>query len=101
VYQDAFSADVNKELWTKEYFKDIYNCTNNNCAITTYAISTNIRLSQYESGFEIYEFRSDKTKRKQTLAVKEKLQENENLKYIDMELKQQRNTEARSLSDQE
>ncbi|MEZ4694534.1 MAG: MnmC family methyltransferase, partial [Aliarcobacter sp.] len=30
VFQDAFSSDVNFELWTKEYFEDIYKITNNN-----------------------------------------------------------------------
>ena len=95
VYQDAFSSEVNKELWTKEYFEDIYKISKENSILTTYAISTNIRLSMYEAGFFIYETRP--TKRKITLAFKQ-----EQLiigKYIDMELKKIRNKEAKALFD--
>lgn len=95
VYQDAFSSEVNKELWTVEYFKDIYNVCSNNAIITTYSVSTNIRLSMYEAGFEIYEIKP--VKKKQTIAFKTK--QNINAKYIDMELKKQRNTQARALYD--
>jgi tRNA U34 5-methylaminomethyl-2-thiouridine-forming methyltransferase MnmC len=99
VYQDAFSSDVNKELWTKEYFEDIYRCTKDKCLMTTYSIATPIRLGMWESGFEIFEYRSGNTDR-QTVAFKcqddAKLS---NIKYIDMVLKQQRNTTAVSLKD--
>ncbi len=64
VYQDAFSSEVNKELWSVEYFKDIYNLCSDNAIITTYAVSTNIRLSLYEAGFEIYEIRPVKKRNK-------------------------------------
>ncbi|AXK47973.1 hypothetical protein CRU87_09580 [Aliarcobacter trophiarum LMG 25534] len=95
VYQDAFSSEVNFELWTKEYFSDIYKICKNNSIVTTYAISTNIRLSMYESGFYIYETRP--TKRKITLGFKK-----EQMmigKYIDMELKKIRNKDAKALFD--
>jgi tRNA U34 5-methylaminomethyl-2-thiouridine-forming methyltransferase MnmC len=99
VYQDPFSSDVNKELWTKEYFNDIYNCTKNNCFISTYSIATPVRLSMWESKFIIYEYKSKSTNR-QTIAHKyieeKKL---ENIKYIDMILKQKRNPIAKSLKD--
>ena len=95
VYQDAFSSDVNMELWTKEYFDDIFRVCKNSAIMTSYAISTNIRLSMYEAGFYIYEQRP--LKRKITLAFKQK--QNQINKYIDMELKKQRNKEARALYD--
>ena len=95
VYQDAFSSEVNKELWTVEYFKDINAICSKNAIITTYAVSTNIRLAMNEAGFEIYEIRP--VKKKQTIAFKTK--QNIEAKYIDMELKKQRNTEARALYD--
>lgn len=95
VYQDAFSAEVNKELWTVQYFTDIYNLCNNKAVVTTYAVSTNIRLSMNEAGFEIYEIRP--VKKKQTLAFKTK--QNIEAKYIDMELKKQRNKEAKAIYD--
>ena len=95
VYQDAFSSEVNKELWTVEYFKNIFNACNNNCIVTTYSISTPVRLSMSEAGFEIYEIRP--VKKKQTLAFKTK--QNIKAKYIDMELKKQRNKEAKAIYD--
>ena len=99
VYQDAFSSDVNKELWTKEYFSDIYNCTKDNCLMTTYSLATPIRLSMWESKFEIYEYRSGNTDR-QTVCFKHKNNASlENIKYIDMVLKKERNTTAVSLKD--
>lgn len=95
VYQDAFSVDVNKELWTVEYFEDIYKLCSKNTIITSYSVSTNIRLSMYEAGFEIYEIKP--VKKKQTIAFKSK--QNIEAKYIDMLLKKQRNTEAKAIYD--
>ena len=96
VYQDAFSSEVNCELWTVEYFKDIYQACNENAVVTTYSVSTPVRLSMNEAGFEIYEIRP--VKKKQTLGFKQK--QNIEAKYIDMELKKQRNTEARAIYDE-
>ena len=95
IYQDAFSSDVNFELWTKEYFDDIYKLCNDTCIMSSYAIATPIRLSMYEAGFFIYQNRP--VKRKITLAFKQKQDLIE--KYVDMELKKQRNKEAVALYD--
>jgi tRNA U34 5-methylaminomethyl-2-thiouridine-forming methyltransferase MnmC len=95
VYQDAFSSDVNFELWTKEYFDDIYKLCKDDCIMSSYAIATPIRLSQNEAGFYIYEHRP--VKRKITLAFKEK-QEIIG-RFVDMELKRERNKEAIALYD--
>lgn len=95
VYQDAFSSDVNKELWTVEYFKDIYLVCSSDAIITTYSVSTPVRLSMNEAGFEIYEIKP--IKKKQTIAFKKK--QNIDAKYIDMQLKKQRNKEAKPIYD--
>jgi tRNA U34 5-methylaminomethyl-2-thiouridine-forming methyltransferase MnmC len=95
VYQDAFSSDVNKELWTQEYFKDIKNILNTDAIITTYSIATPIRLSMSENSLYIYE-RVLPNKRKSTLAFNKK-QELDG--FIDMELKKQRNPNAKPLKD--
>ena len=95
VYQDAFSSEVNCELWTYEYFKDIFTLCNENAIITTYSVATPIRLSMYKAGFEIYQIKP--VKKKQTIAFK--TLQNIDAKYIDMELKQQRNKEAKPLYD--
>jgi len=95
VYQDAFSSEVNNELWSVEYFKDIYTICNEDAIMTTYSIATPVRLSMYEAGFEIYEIKP--IKMKQTLAFKQK--NDIDAKYIDMQLKQQRNKEAKAIYD--
>jgi len=95
VYQDPFSSDVNKILWTQEYFEDIYSLLDIKGIVTTYSIATPVRLSMSESGLYIYEIQSD-TKRKSTIALKAK---NEEYKFIDMELKKQRNSNAKALRD--
>lgn len=97
VYQDAFSSEVNRELWSVEYFKDIYKICSDDCVLTTYSIATPVRLSLYKAGFEIYEI-NPIGKKKQTLASKTK--KDIDGKYIDMQLKQQRNKEAKAIYDQ-
>jgi tRNA U34 5-methylaminomethyl-2-thiouridine-forming methyltransferase MnmC len=99
VYQDPFSSDVNHSLWTKEYFSLIKNILNDDAIITTYAISTPIRLSLYSNNLYIYEYKSQQTL-KQTIAFTKK-QTNlpKEYKYIDMELKKQRNPLAKPLLD--
>lgn len=95
VFQDAFSSEVNKELWTKQYFELIYNVFKEDAILTTYSIATPVRLSMSENGFFIHEARASE-KRRITLAFK-KIQDN--YKYIDMELKKLRNKEAKPLLD--
>ena len=95
VYQDAFSLEVNKELWSVEYFKDIYKLCNESAIVTSYSVSSNIRLSMHEAAFEIYEIRP--VKKKQTIAFKTK--QDIDAKYVDMKLKKQRNKEARAIYD--
>lgn len=96
VYQDAFSSEVNTELWSVEYFKDIYNACAKDCIVTTYSVATPIRLSLFEAGFEIFEI-NPTGKRKQTIALKTK--KDLNAKYIDMNLKKQRNKKASAIYD--
>lgn len=96
VYQDAFSSDVNSELWSVEYFKDIYSICSKDSILTSYSIATPVRLSLYEAGFEIYEI-NPTGRMKQTIALKKKKEFNG--KYIDMQLKKQRNKEAKAIYD--
>lgn len=100
VYQDAFSSDVNKSLWTQEYFKDISQLLTKDSLITTYSIATPIRLGMYENDLFIYEYYTQ-LKDRSTLAFKTKqiLSNQHHIKYIDMELKKQRNLTAKSLRD--
>jgi len=90
-------VDVNKSLWTVEYFKNIYKLLKNGAILTTYSIATPIRLSLFESNFTIYEYKPDNSNRI-TIASNKKIVK-ENFKYIDMELKKTRNTTASALYD--
>ena len=99
VYQDAFSSDVNKALWTKEYFGQIKKLLKEDAIITTYSIATPIRLSIWENNISIYEYKPENSNRITIAINNTKIIKKENYKYIDMVLKQKRNTEARSLSD--
>ena len=97
VYQDAFSSDVNRSLWTKEYFKDISKILSLDAIITTYSIATPVRLSMWENGINIYEYKKGDTD-KSTIGLNKK-ELDTRYKYIDMELKKLRNTSAKALKD--
>ncbi|GGD30531.1 hypothetical protein GCM10012288_00730 [Malaciobacter pacificus] len=97
IYQDAFSSDVNMELWTKEYFDDLYNISHENCVMSTYSIASPVRLSMNEAGYFIYEHRP--AKRKITLAFKQR--QDIIGKYIDMDLKKLRNTSIKAIYDKD
>ena len=97
VYQDAFSSDVNKSLWTKEYFNDISKVLSSDAIITTYSIATPVRLSMWENHIKIYEYKKGDIDKSTIGLNKEEI--DTQYKYIDMELKKQRNTSAKALSD--
>lgn len=99
VFQDPFSSEVNKSLWTLEYFIDIVKLLNKDAIVTTYSIATPVRLSMFESGLEIYEIIAE-NKKKSTVAFMEK-QNDPQYKYIDMVLKKSRNQNATALKDKE
>ncbi|VAY87544.1 SAM-dependent methyltransferase [hydrothermal vent metagenome] len=99
VYQDAFSSDVNKELWTKEYFANIKRILAPNSIITTYSIATPIRLSMYENDLRIYEYTNIYTNKSTVALSRTSIFDQHNYKLIDMELKKTRNPTAKSLRD--
>jgi tRNA U34 5-methylaminomethyl-2-thiouridine-forming methyltransferase MnmC len=94
VYQDAFSPQKNPLLWTKEYFKQLFEISSDEVVLTTYSIATPVRLAMYENGFRVYEYKAQNT-RMQTIASKKQL----SLKEIDMEKKLQNNPRAKSMRD--
>ena len=97
VYQDAFSPAHNPLLWTTEYFRDIRAICKEDAILTTYSTAAAIRLGLYENDFLIFVHRAEMM-RYATVASLKML---EDLEYIDMELKKQRNTEARSMKDRD
>jgi len=97
VYQDAFSPAHNPLLWTYEWFKDVRTLCKEDAILTTYSTAAAIRLGLYENGFYIFVHRAEMM-RYSTVASLEMVEE---LEYIDMELKKIRNTEARSMKDED
>ena len=94
LYQDAFSPKKNPALWSKEYFADIKQIASSDIVITTYSSATPVRLAMYENGFKIYNPPKSEVRSGTIASLKElKLEE------IDMELKKQRNPNAKALSD--
>jgi len=85
IYQDAFSPKKNPALWSVEWFSDLKNLSTNDVVLTTYSIATPVRLSLYEAGFRVYEYKPKLTK-KGTIASLGKL----DLDEIDMKLKKSR-----------
>jgi len=94
LYQDAFSPKKNPALWSYEYFKDIKKIASKDIIITTYSSATPIRLAMSENGFKIYQPPTSNV-RSGTIASFKEL----NLEPIDMELKKQRNPNARAIYD--
>lgn len=95
VYQDAFSPAHNPLLWTTEYFRDVRAICKEDAILTTYSTAAAIRLGLYENDFLIFVHRAEMM-RYSTVASLKML---ENLEYIDMELKKERNPTARSMKD--
>jgi len=96
IYQDAFSPAHNPLLWTKEHFTDIRAIAKDDAILTTYSTAAAIRLGLYENGFYIFVHHAEMM-RYSTVASLVML---DSLEYIDMELKKIRNTEARSMRDE-
>jgi len=97
IYQDAFSPVHNPLLWTKEYFADIRAICKEDSILTTYSTAAATRLGLYENGFHIFIHRGEMV-RYSTVAFLKML---EGWEYIDMELKKIRNTEAKSMRDED
>ena len=97
VYQDAFSPAQNPLLWTREHFRDIRAICKEDAVLTTYSTAIVTRMGLYENGFKLFIHRGEKM-RNSTVASLKML---ERLEYVDMELKQLRNPQARSLKDAE
>ncbi|MGW8168402.1 MAG: tRNA (5-methylaminomethyl-2-thiouridine)(34)-methyltransferase MnmD [Sulfurovaceae bacterium] len=94
IYQDAFSPQKNPLLWTREYFSMLRKVCNNDAIITTYSSATPVRMGMWESGFKIYTLPKSNV-RSGTIATLGSLE----LEFIDMELKLERNPNAKSLRD--
>ena len=97
VYQDAFSPAQNPLLWTTEHFHDIRKICKEDALLTTYSTAITTRMGLYENGFFIF-IHTGELMRNSTVASLKMI---EGPEYVDMELKQVRNPQARSMKDAE
>ena len=97
IYQDAFSPAQNPLLWTTEHFCDIRKICKEDALLTTYSTAITTRMGLYENGFFIF-IHTGELMRNSTVASLKMI---EGPEYVDMELKQVRNPQARSMKDAE
>ena len=53
VYFDAFSPDIQPELWSKEIFKKVFNSMRRGGVLTTYSTKGDVKRALKEVGFVI------------------------------------------------
>ena len=72
IYFDAFSPEVQPELWTEEVFIKIYNAAKNGSILVTYSAKGNVRRALKKAGFSVEKLPGPKGKREITRAMKKK-----------------------------
>ena len=70
VFHDAFSPSKNPELWSADFFSEIYRVGADGCMLTTYSSAPQVRGALLEAGFTIGRGPSVGKKREGTLAAK-------------------------------
>lgn len=70
VYHDAFSPDMNPELWTLEFFKKVHKAMKEGTRLATYSAKSAVRRTLTEAGFEVEKKSGPKGKREMLLAIK-------------------------------
>jgi tRNA U34 5-methylaminomethyl-2-thiouridine-forming methyltransferase MnmC len=70
VYFDAFSPQVQPELWTTEIFASIYNCIQTGGLLVTYSCKGSVKRSLKEAGFKVEQLPGPPGKREITRAGK-------------------------------
>ncbi len=70
VFHDAFSPSKNPELWSADFFSEIYRVGADGCMLTTYSSAPQVRGALLEAGFTIERGPSVGKKREGTLAAK-------------------------------
>lgn len=70
VFHDPFSPAKNPELWTTDFFKEIYGIISDTGILTTYSSAPQIRMALTDAGFNIGRGPSVGKKREGTIASK-------------------------------
>jgi tRNA U34 5-methylaminomethyl-2-thiouridine-forming methyltransferase MnmC len=71
VFHDAFSPQVNPELWTSDVFRNILEWCNEGTILTTYCAASNAKKAMKEAGWTVYKAPGALGKREMTRAVLE------------------------------
>jgi tRNA U34 5-methylaminomethyl-2-thiouridine-forming methyltransferase MnmC len=53
IYQDAFSPDANPELWSENFFAQLYALLKSNGKLTTYSVKGDVRRALQKVGFKV------------------------------------------------
>jgi len=61
IYQDAFSSKKNPELWSEEFFKNLYRSMKSGGILTTYSQARGVRETMKSVGFELGEQEIEKS----------------------------------------
>ena len=70
VYFDAFSPNVQPELWSKNILSKIYCCMDNDGIFVTYSANGKLKRNLKEIGFSVEHLQGPKGKRVITRAIK-------------------------------
>lgn len=70
IYFDAFSSNVQPELWTKEIFNKLYNCLNVGGILTTYSSKGDVKRALREAHFIVKRIQGPVGKRHIIRAIK-------------------------------
>jgi tRNA U34 5-methylaminomethyl-2-thiouridine-forming methyltransferase MnmC len=70
IFHDPYSPAKNPELWTVDFFRELYRVADEGCTLTTYSSAPQVRAALLESGFIVGRAPSMGRKREGTLAAK-------------------------------
>jgi tRNA U34 5-methylaminomethyl-2-thiouridine-forming methyltransferase MnmC len=70
IFHDAFSPDVNAELWSKDFFNILHSLSNKEmCTLSTYSSARKVRENLINAGWNIHDAKGFGAKRNMTLAT--------------------------------
>ncbi|MDR0437347.1 MAG: tRNA (5-methylaminomethyl-2-thiouridine)(34)-methyltransferase MnmD [Bacteroidales bacterium] len=70
IFFDAFSPNIQPELWTEHVFQKLYNASRKNAILTTYCVKGEIRRALQNAGFFVEKIPGPVGKREITRAIK-------------------------------
>lgn len=68
IFHDPYSPSKNPEMWTVEFFRELYRCAVENCVLTTYSSAPRVRRALLDAGFTVGRGPAVGPKREGTLA---------------------------------